>query len=119
MTLVGPHRDEIVFSLDSKAAAQFASEGQKRSIAIALKLAQAEYLTAAFGAPPVLLIDDVMGELDARRRSAFVPLLQRIHRTNSQVFMTCTEENWPRDLARQARRYHVSGGSINLGRVTA
>jgi DNA replication and repair protein RecF len=118
-TLIGPHRDEIVLTLDSKPAAQFASEGQKRSIAIALKIAQAEYLNMHFGAPPVLLIDDVMGELDSRRRSAFVPLLQRIHRANSQVFMTCTEENWPRDLARQARRYHVAAGSINLGRGTA
>jgi DNA replication and repair protein RecF len=111
-TLVGPHRDELLLTLDSKSATQFASEGQKRSIAIALKLAQAEYLTAHFGVPPVLLIDDVMGELDARRRSAFLPLLQRIHRTNSQVFMTCTEENWPRELARQAQRYHVTGGAI-------
>jgi DNA replication and repair protein RecF len=114
-TLVGPHRDEVLLTLDSKPASQFASEGQKRSIAIALKLAQAEYLTTHFGAPPVLLIDDVMGELDSRRRSAFVPLLQRIHRSNSQVFMTCTEENWPRDLARQARRYQVAAGSINTG----
>jgi DNA replication and repair protein RecF len=113
-TLIGPHRDELLLSLDAKPAGQFASEGQKRSIAIALKLAQAEYLTAHFGAPPVLLIDDVMGELDARRRSAFVPLLQRIHRTNSQVFMTCTEENWPRELARQARRYIVSSGAIQV-----
>jgi DNA replication and repair protein RecF len=114
-TLIGPHRDEVALTLDSKSAAQFASEGQKRSIAIALKLAQAEYLTMHFGIPPVLLIDDVMGELDARRRSAFVPLLQRVHRANSQVFMTCTEENWPRDLARNARRYRVAGGSINPG----
>jgi DNA replication and repair protein RecF len=112
MTLVGPHRDEIVLSLDSKAAAQFASEGQKRSIAIALKLAQAEFLTGHFGAPPVLLIDDVMGELDARRRAAFLPLLQRVSRTNSQVFMTCTEENWPRELARQARRWEVRAGIL-------
>lgn len=112
MTLVGPHRDEIVLSLDSKPAAQFASEGQKRSIAIALKLAQAEFLTGHFGAPPALLIDDVMGELDARRRAAFLPLLQRVSRSNSQVFMTCTEENWPRELARQARRWEVRAGVL-------
>lgn len=114
-TLVGPHRDELLLTLDSKGASQFASEGQKRSIAIALKLAQAEFLMAHFGAPPVLLIDDVMGELDARRRSAFLPLLQRAHRSSSQVFMTCTEENWPRELARQARRYFVTSGAIKAG----
>ena len=111
-TLIGPHRDELLLTLDSKPASQFASEGQKRSIAIALKLAQAEFLNSHFGAPPVLLIDDVMGELDARRRSAFLPLMQRIHRSNSQVFMTCTEEKWPRELARQAHRWEVHAGSI-------
>ncbi len=114
-TMVGPHRDEFLLTLDSKPAAHFASEGQKRSIAIALKLAQAEYLTSHFGTPPALLIDDVMGELDARRRSAFLPLLQRAHRANSQVFMTCTEENWPRELAREARRFFVAGGLIKAG----
>ena len=51
-------------------------------------------------------------ELDARRRAAFLPLLQRIHRSNSQVFMTCTEENWPQELARKAQRWHVAAGKI-------
>lgn len=111
-TMIGPHRDELHLTINSRAAAQFGSEGQKRSIAISLKLAQAEYLTAFHGSPPVLLIDDVMGELDSRRRAAFLPLLQRVHRANSQVFMTCTEENWPAELARQARRYQVKAGSI-------
>jgi DNA replication and repair protein RecF len=66
-TLLGPHRDDVQLLLDGKPAAKFASEGQKRSIAIALKLAQAEYLSSIHGAPPILLIDDIMGELDARR----------------------------------------------------
>lgn len=114
-TMIGPHRDELHLTINSRAAAQFGSEGQKRSIAISLKLAQAEYLTAFHGSPPVLLIDDVMGELDARRRAAFLPLLQRAHRANSQVFMTCTEENWPAEVARQARRYHVKAGAIVAG----
>ena len=70
-TIIGPHRDELQLRLDGKSAAKFASEGQKRSIAIALKLAQAEYLTDLHGVPPILLIDDVMGELDAKRRAGF------------------------------------------------
>ncbi len=68
MTLAGPHRDDLILRLDGKSAAKFASEGQKRSLAIALKMTQAERLAAVHGAPPILLIDDVMGELDARRR---------------------------------------------------
>ncbi|MGD1086462.1 MAG: DNA replication/repair protein RecF [Verrucomicrobiota bacterium] len=111
-TLVGPHRDEMQLRLEGQSAAKFASEGQKRSIAIALKLAQAEYLAGVHGAPPILLIDDVMGELDAKRRAAFLPLLERAQHARSQVFMTCTEENWPRELARGLCRWEVTAGQL-------
>jgi DNA replication and repair protein RecF len=111
-TLIGPHRDDLILQVDGRDAAQFASEGQKRSIAIALKMAQAELLSNIHGTPPILLIDDVMGELDVHRRSSFVPLLQEVHRARSQVFMTCTEENWPRELGRQLHRWSVSQGKL-------
>ncbi|MCI0744266.1 MAG: DNA replication/repair protein RecF [Verrucomicrobia subdivision 3 bacterium] len=113
-TLVGPHRDEIALLLNDRSAAQFGSEGQKRTLAIALKLAQAEYLTAIHGSTPILLIDDVMGELDAKRRSAFVPLLDKAQRSHGQVFMTATEENWPRDLG-QLQCWHVRSGTLVRG----
>jgi DNA replication and repair protein RecF len=112
VTVIGPHRDELQLRLNGSSAAKFASEGQKRSIAIAMKLAQAEYFSTAHGVPPILLIDDVMGELDAKRRAAFVPLLHRAEHARSQVFMTCTEENWPRELGRDLRRWEVRGGSL-------
>jgi DNA replication and repair protein RecF len=117
-TLLGPHRDELQLLLDGKPAAKFASEGQKRSIAIALKLAQAEYLSSIHGSPPVLLIDDIMGELDAKRRAGFLPLLKRAYSANSQVFMTCTEENWPRELGRDLQHWEVKGGALRqMGEV--
>ena len=78
-TVCGPHRDELRLLLDEKPVAQFASEGQKRTLAIALKMAQAEYVTGLHGAPPILVIDDVMGELDAKRRSGLLPLIERSH----------------------------------------
>lgn len=112
-TLVGPHRDEIQLLLNDRPAAQFGSEGQKRTLAIALKMAQAEYLTGLHGAPPVLLIDDVMGELDLKRRTGLVPLLQRAHQARGQVFMTATEENWPSELGREAQRWTVRSGAIS------
>ena len=62
-TIIGPHRDELQFQLNGRSAAQFGSEGQKRTLALALKMAQAEYLTGLHGSPPILLIDDVLGEL--------------------------------------------------------
>jgi DNA replication and repair protein RecF len=112
-TLVGPHRDELILKLDEKAVAQFGSEGQKRSVVIALKMAQAEYLTKVHGSPPVLLIDDIMGELDVKRRSAFLPLLRRVHQAQSQVFMTCTEENWPAELGKELQRWEVRAGKLS------
>jgi DNA replication and repair protein RecF len=112
MTVIGPHRDEVQFLLNDKSAAQFGSEGQKRTLAIALKMAQADYITGIHGTPPVLLIDDVMGELDVKRRSGLLPLLERAHHARGQVFMTCTEENWPRELGRELQRWHVEGGAL-------
>jgi DNA replication and repair protein RecF len=112
VTLIGPHRDDLQLKLDNKSATKFASEGQKRSIAIALKMTQAEHLTTIHGTPPILLIDDIMGELDARRRAAFLPLLNRVQHARSQVFMTCTEENWPQELGRDLQRWEVTKGEL-------
>jgi len=114
-TLIGPHRDELRLLLNDRAAGQFGSEGQKRTLAIALKLAQAEYVTAAHGSPPILLIDDIMGELDANRRSGFLPLLQRAHQARGQVFMTATEERWPKELGRELQRWEVKAGALLFG----
>jgi DNA replication and repair protein RecF len=111
-TLVGPHRDDLQMLLNEKSAAQFGSEGQKRTLAIALKMAQAEYLTGIHGSAPVLLIDDVMGELDVKRRSGFLPLLEQARKTSGQVFMTATEENWPAELGRDLQRWEVKAGAL-------
>jgi DNA replication and repair protein RecF len=112
-TVVGPHRDDLQLLQNGRSAAQFGSEGQKRTLAMALKLAQADFLAGVHGAPPVLLIDDVMGELDVKRRSGFLPLLDQAQRSGGQVFMTCTEENWPRELGRDLQRWTVVQGTLN------
>jgi len=111
-TLIGPHRDDLRFLLNDRSAAQFGSEGQKRTLAIALKLAQAEYLTGLHGSPPVLLIDDIMGELDARRRSGFLPLLDRAEQSHGQVFMTATEESWSHEPGRELHHWRVKEGTL-------
>ena len=111
-TLIGPHRDDLRLLLNDRSAAQFGSEGQKRTLAIALKLAQAEYLTGLHGSPPVLLIDDIMGELDARRRSGFLPLLDRAEQSRGQVFMTATEESWSHEAGRELHHWRVKEGTL-------
>ena len=112
-TLVGPHRDDLRLFLNDRPAALFGSEGQKRTLAIALKMAQAEYATGLHGAPPVLLIDDVIGELDAKRRSGLLPLLEGARQGRGQVFMTCTEEDWPREFGSDLQRWEVRSGTLH------
>jgi DNA replication and repair protein RecF len=119
MTLVGPHRDDVQLLINDQSAAEFGSEGQQRTLALALKMAQAEYLTALHGAPPVLLLDDVMGELDAQRRSGLLPLLERAHEARGQVFMTATAEQWPRELGRELQRWTVADGALSVATSAA
>ncbi len=70
-TLVGPHRDDFHFSVRHTAARDFASEGQQRSLVLALRLAQAAWFQEKSGVRPVMLADDVLGELDPARRRRF------------------------------------------------
>lgn len=70
-TLVGPHRDDFRFSVRGTAAKDFASEGQQRSLVLSLRLAQAAWFRERSGIRPVLLADDVLGELDPPRRRRF------------------------------------------------
>lgn len=70
-TLHGPHRDDLEFTLNGRGARLFASEGQQRCLVLALRLAQAAFFRRHGGIEPVLLCDDVLGELDAKRRELF------------------------------------------------
>lgn len=85
-TLVGPHRDDFHFSVRQSAAKDFASEGQQRSLVLALRLAQAAWFQEKSGVRPVLLCDDVLGELDPARRRRFWAAID----PESQVIATGT-----------------------------
>jgi DNA replication and repair protein RecF len=75
VTSVGPHRDDLLTFLDEKTVRDFASQGQKRSVALALKLASARLLEETSGLPPILILDDVFAELDPGRRERFGALI--------------------------------------------
>lgn len=85
-TVAGPHRDDFDFTLHARPARDFASEGQQRSLVIALRLAQAAFFLRIGGVRPVLLADDVLGELDPDRRKRFWGALPADH----QVIATGT-----------------------------
>jgi DNA replication and repair protein RecF len=70
LTLTGPHRDDVTLTLDGEPAASFASRGQQRTAALALRLAEAALLHERTGERPVLLLDDVLSELDEARRAS-------------------------------------------------
>lgn len=89
-TQFGPHRDDLLITINGKPAAQYASEGQQRSIAIALKLAQSSLLREETGFSPVHLIDDVFGELDPARRASLLHALP----PDSQNIITTTHLDW-------------------------
>jgi DNA replication and repair protein RecF len=72
VSLVGPHRDELVVTIDGMPARTHASQGEQRSVALALRLAAHRVVTEAAGSPPILLLDDVFSELDPERSAALL-----------------------------------------------
>ncbi|WP_296011054.1 DNA replication/repair protein RecF [uncultured Adlercreutzia sp.] len=82
--LVGPHADTITFRLDGQDASLFGSQGQQRSVVLAYKLAEAAVIEELLDQKPLLLLDDVMSELDGRRREALVDAMAG----GSQTFIT-------------------------------
>lgn len=89
-TTLGPHRDDIELGINDTPAGAYASEGQQRTLAISLILAQAGLLYAETGHAPTLLIDDIFGELDPARRQALLSSLP----ADSQTFITTTHLHW-------------------------
>ena len=102
ITSGGPHRDDLNLSLNRKNMKVYASQGQIRTAALSLKLAQMKALRQMSGEPPVLLLDDVMSELDKERRMRLVREI-----SDYQTFITCTDES-DLELESDRRIYHVS-----------
>lgn len=87
-TLCGPHRDDLVFTLDGQPADSFASEGQLKTILISWKMAEVRFLEQADGNQPVLLLDDVFSELDSQRVGKLLEIVDEFH----QVLVTTPKE---------------------------
>lgn len=89
-TVIGPHRDDLLLRLGGRMAGTFGSEGQQRTLALALKLAQAGLIESVSRVPPLLLLDDIFGELDPFRRNALLEALPR----QAQWLVTTTHLDW-------------------------
>jgi len=110
MTLAGPHRDEMRFTIDDIDAGVYASRGQQRTAVLALKLAEVEMMHHETGDYPVLLLDDVLSELDAHRRRF---LLQRVDDGQQQAIITATDlQALPPAFLQGCRLWHVEMGRL-------
>jgi DNA replication and repair protein RecF len=116
-TLVGPHRDDLVFELDGRDMSGFASRGQQRTAILAFKLAELDLLTAQDGTPPLLLLDDVFSELDPERRAH---LVRRIAELPQAFVTTTTPDDLDPALVAAATSWEVEpggGGGAVLRRI--
>ena len=105
-TSVGPHRDDIEFLINSMQARSYASQGQKRSIALSLKLSEAEIIAEKTGEKPVFLLDDVMSELDVSRQDYILN-----HIKEMQTFITCCDPSNIKNL-KAGKVFKIKNGEI-------
>ncbi len=109
VTLVGPHRDDIRFELDGVDVAAFGSQGQQRSVVLALKLAEVGFITYRVGQKPVLLLDDVLSELDAGRRLRLMELVEM----GCQALITSVEPGCAGLMPAGAKMFTISAGEVS------
>jgi DNA replication and repair protein RecF len=109
-TLVGPHRDDILFTVGAVNLGTYGSRGQQRSVALALRLAEARLMQQRSGDTPVLLLDDLLSELDATHRAH---LLQSIGGPGQQTLVTSTDLGaFDRTFLDNAACLRVEGGRV-------
>ncbi len=110
-TTVGPHRDDLTLQVNGAPVAAYGSRGQQRTLALAWKLAEAEYLRETTAQDPVLLLDDVFSELDAHRRGCVLDVAQ----VYEQVFVTTTGAELSGQAVPANARFLVRAGTLTPG----
>jgi DNA replication and repair protein RecF len=110
-SLVGPHKDEFVFQINSLNARSYASQGQHKTLLIALKLAEFYYLKEQCKETPVLLLDDVLSELDRDRSQRLLEVVADL----GQIFITSADErtlDWLPVASALPRKFYIKQGKI-------
>ena len=108
-TVVGPHRDDLHLAVEGVEMGRHASRGQARLAALALRLAEGAFLAERRGEPPVLLLDDVLSELDERRRSL---VLEEVGRYPQVWITTADQDLLPAAAMASAHHYRVEAGRV-------
>lgn len=111
-TLLGPHRDDLQFLVNDKNVAAFGSQGQQRTTALALKLAEIDLMKEQTNEYPVLLLDDVLSELDDYRQTHLLTAIQ----DKVQTFLTTTSlSGVQQELLRDPRIFKIKAGQVQAG----
>lgn len=109
-TLVGPHRDDIIFTINNTPARQYASQGQQRTLVLALKLAELQLIEEVVGEAPLLLLDDVLAELDLSRQNQLLETIQeRFQTLITTTHLGAFDSQW----LRQTQILSVVSGQIH------
>lgn len=106
---VGPHRDDIIFYINNNEATKYASQGQQRTIVLALKLSELDIITAKTGDEPVLLLDDVLAELDDLRQNY---LLKSINSNTQTVITSVDTILFEDEFLKDVKIYKIENGDI-------
>ncbi len=105
-TTVGPHRDDLEFKINGLDVRSFGSQGQKRSVALTLKLSEAEVIKKKTGESPICLLDDIMSELDPQRQNFILN-----HIKGMQTFISCCDPQNVKNLEK-GQKYNISKGKL-------
>lgn len=109
-TVVGPHRDEVEFTINQTPAKSYGSQGQQRTLVLALKLAELKLIEEVVGEPPLLLLDDVLAELDYNRQNQLLDAIQ----DRFQTLITTTHLNsFDAQWLKSSQILRVDSGQIN------
>lgn len=109
ISMIGPQKDDLIIKINNKEFKYFGSQGQQRSAVLAIKLAEIEIIKNETGEYPILLLDDVLSELDNRRKKYLINYIKNI-----QTIITSTDDHDLREMLKDERKkiFHISEGNI-------
>ncbi|RMG44658.1 MAG: hypothetical protein D6719_01530 [Candidatus Dadabacteria bacterium] len=109
ISIIGPHRDDIIIWLNDKPSREYASQGQARTIILSLKLALLDLLADYLGEAPLVLLDDLDSELDSIRREQ---LYKTVTDHRCQIFITGTEFEGKKEPGAESKQFAVEDGRV-------
>ena len=113
-TLIGPHRDDVEMTLNNRSAREYASQGEQRTLALAIKLAEPNYLMGRLRRQPIVILDDMLSELDPQRKENLAGALT----DSAQCFVSVTSlADWPASVravsAHDTQMFDINEGTVS------